>query len=92
MTDLKIDVNEISYLLKAIEIAINRKVYTKQEINEYFPLWNNLTASIEKIKRQTIVDKMYEEPVSAPVPAPATVPVVEPASAPVAEETKVINV
>lgn len=67
MSNLQVDINEIALLLKAIEIAINRKIYTKQEINQYFPLWNNLTASIEKMKRQAIVDQMYAEP---PVPVP----------------------
>ena len=62
MANLNISLQEISTLLKAIEIAINKKSYTKQEIDQFFPLWNNVIASVEKINRQNIVDQLYAEP------------------------------
>jgi hypothetical protein len=60
---MQLDITELTVVLKACEIAINKKAFTKEELNAFFGAWNNLTSNLEKIKRQQIVDKMYEEPV-----------------------------
>jgi hypothetical protein len=59
MSDIKVD--EIMQVLKALEIAINKRIFTKSEIDTFFPAWNNLTSIVEKIKRQNIIDQMYKE-------------------------------
>jgi hypothetical protein len=62
MSNIDIDVNELVLLVQAVEIGIFKKVYTREELTKYFPAWNNLTGKLEKLKRQTAVEKLYREP------------------------------
>jgi hypothetical protein len=67
---MNIDINDVITLISATEIAINKKVFTKEEITKIFPSWNNLAATLEKHKRQLLVDKLYSEEQTVPIAHP----------------------
>lgn len=56
---LEININDVFLLVEATSIAINRKVFTKEEIDKIFPIWDSLSTVIEKHKRKTVVDQLY---------------------------------
>jgi len=60
------DEKDIEIVLRACEIAINKKVYSKEEIDVIFNSWNNLVATLDKLKRKQIVDELYKEKDSEP--------------------------
>ncbi len=55
------DFMELLSIIQGLEIAINRKVFTKEEISKIFPAWNNVASELEKYKRHVIVKKLYQE-------------------------------
>ena len=59
MSNFKADIQEIMILIHAVEIAINNKVYTKEQIDKIFPIWNNMTSNLQKVQRQNAVDQLY---------------------------------
>jgi hypothetical protein len=61
MSNINIELNDIITLINGLEVAINRKAFTKEEVNKYFPVWNHVTSLLEKQKRQSIVDELYKE-------------------------------
>jgi hypothetical protein len=76
MSEVKVD--EIFQVLKGLEIAINKKMFTKEELDVFFPSWNNLVSVIDKIKRQDLINQLYKaEPVQ---PTEPEVKPVEPGS------------
>lgn len=58
---MQADINDIIILLRGCEIAIYKKVYTKEELDILFPVWNNLTSMMDKIKRQQQVETLYRD-------------------------------
>ena len=81
MSNIDLDINELVLLVQAVEVGIYKKTYTKEELGKYFPAWNNLTAKLEKAKRQSAVEKLYSDPVVEPKkeePVVEVVPVTSP--------------
>lgn len=72
MSNLDISINDIINIIAATEIAINKKVYTKEQINKFFPSWNNIASSLEKHKRQMLIEELYRDPVVVQPVAPVT--------------------
>ena len=58
---LDIDIQDLVLVVTGMEIAINKKAYSYEEIQKYFPAWNNITASLEKYKRQATVVNLYNK-------------------------------
>ena len=67
---LDISISDIVNLISATEIAINKRIYTKEQIDKFFPSWNNIAATLEKHKRQLLIQDLYKEHVQIPVPEP----------------------
>jgi hypothetical protein len=67
MSSFQVDVQEILVLVNAVEIAINKtlpgnqKVYSKEQIDNIFPVWNNVTANLQKLQRQNAIDQLYSQ-------------------------------
>jgi hypothetical protein len=58
---VQLDIQEIVVLVNAFQVAMNKGVYSKEEMGKFFPAWNNLTAALEKQQRQQAVDQNYRE-------------------------------
>jgi len=69
---INIGLNDMNTLLKALELSMNRKTFSKEEASQFFPIWNNLTTEFDKLRRQNAFEAMYpvktvvEEPSAAP--------------------------
>ena len=68
MNGLQLQTSEIVVLVNAFQVAMNRGVYSKEEMDKFFPAWNNVTASVEKQHRQDQVDQHYRQRLVDPVP------------------------
>lgn len=58
---MDIELNDIVLLIKAVSVAINKKVYTKEELDVFFDAWNDISSKIEKIQRKQLVDTLYKD-------------------------------
>ena len=58
---MNVDINDIIKVLKGFEIALYKKTFSKEEVDEYFPAWNNLTSVLDKIKRNQQIYSIYPE-------------------------------
>ena len=61
MNGLDITISDIVNLVAATEIAINKKVYSREQIEKFFPSWNNIAANLEKHRRHLQVQELYKE-------------------------------
>jgi hypothetical protein len=71
MNNPNIDQTDLINIVLGIELAINRKAFSREEAYKIFPSWNNIASILEKNKRSIIFEQQYAE---VPVPAPAPVP------------------
>ena len=56
-----VEIQELLVLVNAVEIAINGKVYSKEQVDKIFPTWNEITSRLQKLQRKNAVDQLYEE-------------------------------
>ncbi len=59
--DTGISILEIKELTNYLNIAIERKVFTKEEIVKVFPIWEKVSTICDRIERKLKVENLYKE-------------------------------
>jgi len=59
--DTGISTIELKQLTDYLNIAIERKVFTKEEIIKIFPIWEKVSTFCDRIERKIKVENIYKE-------------------------------
>ncbi len=59
--DAGISTLELKELTNYLNIAIERKVFTKEEIVKVFPIWEKVSTFCDRIERKLKVENLYKE-------------------------------
>jgi len=62
MSKANINIEDIVIIVMALETAINKKTFTVEEINKYYPAWDNVATALQKFNRLQQIEKLYKEP------------------------------
>jgi hypothetical protein len=63
MSELQLEIQDIVIIVNAFQVAMNKGIYTKEEMDRFFPAWNNLTSMFEKQQRQQTFQNYKEKTV-----------------------------
>ena len=59
--DTGISTIELKELTDYLNLAIERKVFTKEEIIKVFPIWEKVSTFCDRIERKIKVENLYKE-------------------------------
>ncbi len=62
MSGLQVDIQDIVTIMDELELSINKKMYTRDEVMGFFPTYNKIRAGLDKMKRESIINNLYPEP------------------------------
>lgn len=57
--DFRLDLPELAIIVEGLQKALNQKIYTKEEAEKIFKVWNNLASYIEQNNRLSAFNQMY---------------------------------
>jgi len=64
---VSISTSDLLVLLEATGLSLNQKIYSKENAEKIFKVWNNLTTDIERLKRNAVFNQLYP-PISKDTP------------------------
>lgn len=60
-TNTSVKITDIYDVAKAMEIAIDRMVFSQEEIERFYPSWNSVLRFCEDVRRKTKVEEAYKK-------------------------------
>ncbi len=56
-----VKITDIYNVAQAMELAIDRMIFTQEEIEKFYPSWNTVLRFCEDVKRKTKVEEAYKK-------------------------------